>query len=174
MNANTNTQLVHSQQPSPPLQPQLVHKSLRGTTDVNTNTNSQISTLSGTLTTASTSIAAKLVNANTNSQITSAISTLNSNTDATVLTASSSLAATIPTNVWSSGTRSLTSFGTLVSDVWANGTRPCSYLRRQAITAADVWSYATDDFQMQHRYWFARNCGQPHNSNVPCCCECEY
>ena len=140
VNANTNTQVGTLSTTVTTASTSIGTQIAQGTTDVNTNTNSQISTLSGTLTTASTSIAA-VVNANTNSQITSAISTINSNTDATVLTASSSLAATIPTNVWSSGTRSLTSFGTLVSDVWANGTRTLT--SGGSITAADVWSYAT-------------------------------
>jgi hypothetical protein len=39
-------------------------------------------------------------------------------TQADVLTASSSLAATIPTAVWANGTRSLTTFGSLAADVW--------------------------------------------------------
>jgi len=48
---------------------------------------------------------------------------INTNTDATILSASSSLFSTLPNAIWSFSTRTLTSFGTLVSDVWANVTR---------------------------------------------------
>lgn len=60
---------------------------------------------------------------------------------ADVLSASSSLAATVPTNVWSNSTRSLTTFGTLVADVWANGTRTLSSSGVTEIST-DVWSFA--------------------------------
>lgn len=42
--------------------------------------------------------------------------------------------------VWAYGTRTLTSFGTLVADIWANGTRT---LTSFGTLAADVWSSVT-------------------------------
>jgi len=52
---------------------------------------------------------------------------INANTDAAVLTASSSLFATLPASIWSFSSRTLTSFGTLVADtasaVWTAITR---------------------------------------------------
>jgi len=104
-----------------------------GTVSVNSNTNA-------TILSASTSLAS-FINANTNSQISSAITTINNNTNATVLTASTSLASTIPTAVWSASARSLTTFGTLAADVWTNGTRTLT--SGSTLTASDVWTYAT-------------------------------
>jgi len=49
--------------------------------------------------------------------------------------------STLATSVWTSASRSLTTFGTLVSDVWANGTRTLT--SGGGASAADVWSYAT-------------------------------
>ncbi|MEI8248888.1 MAG: dockerin type I domain-containing protein [Candidatus Taylorbacteria bacterium] len=100
------------------------------TTNVNTNTNSQVVS------------AITAINSHTDSQFTTGISTINNHTDATVLTASTSLASTIPLAVWSSGSRSLTTFGTLVADVWANSTRTLTSVG-STLTASDVWSYAT-------------------------------
>lgn len=45
--------------------------------------------------------------------------------------------SSIATAVWSSGTRTLSSFGTLVSDVWNNGSRTLSSF---GALAADVWN----------------------------------
>lgn len=47
----------------------------------------------------------------------------------------------VPTQVWASGTRTLTSFGTLVSDIWSNPTRTLT--SGGGISAADVWDYLT-------------------------------
>ncbi|MDQ5949571.1 MAG: hypothetical protein QG563_77, partial [Patescibacteria group bacterium] len=47
--------------------------------------------------------------------------------------------ASIASAVWASGSRSLTTFGTLVSDVWSNGTRT---LTAFGSLAADVWDGA--------------------------------
>jgi hypothetical protein len=47
--------------------------------------------------------------------------------------------ASIASAVWASGSRSLTTFGTLVSDVWSNGTRTLSSF---GALAADVWDGA--------------------------------
>ncbi|HRH24353.1 MAG TPA: hypothetical protein PK109_02070, partial [Candidatus Paceibacterota bacterium] len=107
---------------------------------VNANTDAQVA--AGTVAVnahtdiASSSIAA-VVNANTDAEVlvasTSLASNINTNTNAIVLAASSSLGAqfsslassiaSIPTNVWAAGTRTLTGFGTLAADVWTNGTR---------------------------------------------------
>lgn len=58
------------------------------------------------------------------------------NVDATTSSRSSHSAA----DVWSSGTRTLTSFGSLVSDIWAHGTRT---LTGYGTLVADIWSYTT-------------------------------
>ncbi len=73
-----------------------------------------------------------------------AISSINTNTDAQLLTASTSLAVSIPTNVWNATNRSLTTFGSLVADtataVWASGTRS---LTTFGTLVADVWTNTT-------------------------------
>ncbi len=62
----------------------------------------------------------------------------------TIETASSSLALTVPANVWAYSARSLTTFGTLTTDVatavWANGTRS---LTTFGTLVADVWANGT-------------------------------
>ena len=51
------------------------------------------------------------------------------------LTSFGSLASDVATAVWSAGTRTLTSFGTLVSDIWNNATRSLtSYLDSSGVT----------------------------------------
>lgn len=52
-----------------------------------------------------------------------------------------SLVSDTASSVWSSPTRDLTGFGTLVSDIWANGTRTLT--SGAAPSAADIWSYGT-------------------------------
>lgn len=59
-----------------------------------------------------------------------------SNLDVAVSTRSSHTAA----NVWTSTTRTLTSFGTLAADVWTHGTRT---LTSFGTLVADVWTHAT-------------------------------
>lgn len=69
---------------------------------------------------------------------------INANTNAVVLTASSSLFSTLPATIWSFSGRTLTSFGTLVADtataVWTTGTRTLTGL---GTLAADVWTNGT-------------------------------
>lgn len=48
--------------------------------------------------------------------------------------------AAIPAAVWAAGTRTLTSFGTLVADVWSYATRT---ITGGGGSAADIWGYAT-------------------------------
>lgn len=50
-------------------------------------------------------------------------------------------ASDIATSVWASGTRTLTSFGTLVADIWANVTRTLT--SGGGASAADIWAYAS-------------------------------
>lgn len=58
------------------------------------------------------------------------------NLDATV----NSRSTLTDAQVWASGTRTLTSFGTLIADIWSYATRT---LTSGGATAADVWAYAT-------------------------------
>jgi hypothetical protein len=52
--------------------------------------------------------------------------------------------AALPAAVWASGTRTLTSYGTLIADIWAYATRTLtSYGTLVADVAAAVWAYAT-------------------------------
>lgn len=44
-------------------------------------------------------------------------------------------------NIWSYGTRTLTSFGSLVSDIWSNITRTLTSSGGGSLTAQEVWSY---------------------------------
>ena len=75
-----------------------------------------------------------------------------SNADATTLLAIASInpeeventdakTSSVAASVWAAGTRTLTSFGTLVADIWSNVTRTLT--SGGGITAADVWSHAT-------------------------------
>ena len=59
------------------------------------------------------------------------------NIDATISSRSSHSAA----DVWAAGTRTLTSFGTLVSDVWASGTRTLTSLGTSLVQ--EIWDRAT-------------------------------
>ncbi len=81
------------------------------------------------LTVATSSLAA-VINANTNTAVLTASSSLFATLPATIwsfsgrtLTSFGTLVADIATAVWSASTRSLTTFGTLVADVWTNTTR---------------------------------------------------
>jgi hypothetical protein len=71
---------------------------------------------------------------------TSVASLVNTNTNSAILTASSSLGASLPLSIWSYSARTLSSFGTLVADIWASGTRT---LTSGTAIAADVWASAT-------------------------------
>ena len=64
------------------------------------------------------------------------IDTINSRVDVTLSSRSSHGAA----DVWAVGTRTLTSFGTLVADIWANATRTLSSF---GTLVSDVWAAAT-------------------------------
>jgi hypothetical protein len=78
-----------------------------------------------------TSSIAAVINANTDVEA----ANINTNTNATVLAASSSLAAIIaslPETIWQYGSRTLTSFGTLVADIWGSPQSP--------------WTISTSDF----------------------------
>ncbi len=120
---------------------------------------------------ASTSIVA-LVNSNTDAQILNASSSINANTNAQatitntkVENASSSLGATalaikaktdainwsdisnlpanVATSVWASGTRTLTSMGTVAADVWSVATRTLTSL---TLSSQSPWTVNVSDF----------------------------
>lgn len=76
--------------------------------------------------------------------LTSALTTVGSigkrladDVDATISSRSSHTAA----DVWSAGTRTLTSFGTLVADIWSNGTRTLTSLGASLVQ--EIWDRAT-------------------------------
>ena len=129
------------------------------TTQVNTNTNSQTGTLSASLSAASSSIAA-VVNGNINTQTAAIASTINSNTNTAISNASTSIVSqlassllSVPANVWSYGSRSLTTFGTLVADVWSSATRTLTgtgitggNLSSQSDIQGASWSMTMSDF----------------------------
>ena len=52
-------------------------------------------------------------------------------------------ASDIATAVWASGTRTLTSFGTLIADIWSYATRTLTSAGAGGATAEEVWEYAT-------------------------------
>ena len=56
------------------------------------------------------------------------------------MTLTSGERTSVATAVWSSATRTLTSFGTLVADIWSYGTRT---LTSFATLVADIWSYTS-------------------------------
>ncbi len=124
------------------------------TTAVNSNTNTAVLN-------ASTSLAAN-INQNTNTQTSGIVSGVNSNTNTQVSNASTSIGSMItslPATIWSFGSRSLTTFGTLASDVWdiatstliTNGSignqivsnldTAVSAVNSSSLTAADIWAY---------------------------------
>ncbi|MES3031705.1 MAG: dockerin type I domain-containing protein [Patescibacteria group bacterium] len=68
------------------------------------------------------------------------ITTVVTDSEGVITTAISTLNNITAAEVWSSPTRSLTTYGTLVADVWANGSRT---LTSGGFDAASVWSYGT-------------------------------
>lgn len=92
----------------------------------------------------STSTIKEVVDESLTVATTSLAAVINANTNAAVLSASSSLFATLPSAVWSFSGRTLTSFGTLVADtasaVWSSGTRT---LTGFGTLVADVWTNGT-------------------------------
>ncbi|PCI27386.1 hypothetical protein COB55_05935, partial [Candidatus Wolfebacteria bacterium] len=71
----------------------------------------------------STSTIQTVVDASLTVATTSLAAVIGGTTEASVLSASSSLAATLPASIWAFSGRTLTSFGTLVADVWTNSVR---------------------------------------------------
>ena len=92
------------------------------TTNVNANTNTALAN-------ASSSVVA-LVNANTNTASSSVVAQL------------ASAITSIPGNVWSSSTRTLTSFGTLAADVWNATNRTLTSL---SLTSSNPWVVSMSD-----------------------------